>query len=119
MSDWSSDVCSSDLLGRQAAARIRDGDLGGVAVARDRAYPHLAHRRAAHGIDGVTQQIEDDLLDLDLVDQDGAEPRFDLQIDHLGKPGRPHAGRSEEHTSELQSLMRTSYAVFCLKKKTK
>src|SRR3546814_11161450 len=66
------------LLGRQAAARIRDGDLGGVAVARDRAYPHLAHRRAAHGIDGVTQQIEDDLLDLDLVDQDGAEPRFDL-----------------------------------------
>src|SRR3546814_8265832 len=30
-----------------------------------------------------------------------------------------HAGRSEEHTSELQSLMRTSYAVFCLKKKNK
>src|SRR3546814_2970632 len=30
-----------------------------------------------------------------------------------------HAGRSEEHTSELQSLMRTSYAVFCLKKKIK
>src|SRR3546814_1637969 len=30
----------------------------------------------------------------------------------------PTAGRSEEHTSELQSLMRTSYAVFCLKKKT-
>src|SRR3546814_3903668 len=29
-----------------------------------------------------------------------------------------HAGRSEEHTSELQSLMRISYAVFCLKKKT-
>src|SRR3546814_7575055 len=35
------------------------------------------------------------------------------------RPGRPHPGRgrSEEHTSELQSLMRTSYAVFCLKKK--
>src|SRR3546814_6056236 len=31
----------------------------------------------------------------------------------------PHAGRSEEHTSELQSLMRHSYAVFCLKKKKK
>src|SRR3546814_13793630 len=30
----------------------------------------------------------------------------------------PPAGRSEEHTSELQSLMRISYAVFCLKKKT-
>src|SRR3546814_10775263 len=34
------------------------------------------------------------------------------------KPGVPHESRrSEEHTSELQSLMRTSYAVFCLKKK--
>src|SRR3546814_1591439 len=33
-------------------------------------------------------------------------------------PGMP-AGRSEEHTSELQSLMRISYAVFCLKKKKK
>src|SRR3546814_10271604 len=31
--------------------------------------------------------------------------------------GKPISGRSEEHTSELQSLMRTSYAVFCLKKK--
>src|SRR3546814_4866492 len=31
----------------------------------------------------------------------------------------PNLGRSEEHTSELQSLMRTSYAVFCLKKKNK
>src|SRR3546814_1522119 len=33
-------------------------------------------------------------------------------------PGVPFPGRSEEHTSELQSLMRISYAVFCLKKKT-
>src|SRR3546814_6529092 len=36
----------------------------------------------------------------------------------LRQPGRHLAGRSEEHTSELQSLMRISYAVFCLKKKT-
>src|SRR3546814_4459469 len=35
------------------------------------------------------------------------------------KTGNPHPSRSEEHTSELQSLMRISYAVFCLKKKTK
>src|SRR3546814_5595202 len=33
-------------------------------------------------------------------------------------PGQPSRPRSEEHTSELQSLMRTSYAVFCLKKKS-
>src|SRR3546814_1292491 len=37
----------------------------------------------------------------------------------LLQPGLAGAGRSEEHTSELQSLMRISYAVFCLKKKTK
>src|SRR3546814_1943961 len=38
-----------------------------------------------------------------------------------GRPFDPHIGaaRSEEHTSELQSLMRISYAVFCLKKKKK
>src|SRR3546814_1174470 len=36
----------------------------------------------------------------------------------IGQPGEPRRlGRSEEHTSELQSLMRISYAVFCLKKK--
>src|SRR3546814_1389276 len=36
----------------------------------------------------------------------------------LSRPGTVEAPRSEEHTSELQSLMRISYAVFCLKKKT-
>src|SRR3546814_6240777 len=36
----------------------------------------------------------------------------------LGQAAMPAAVRSEEHTSELQSLMRISYAVFCLKKKT-
>src|SRR3546814_6128261 len=40
--------------------------------------------------------------------------------DHIGAPAQCHrCPRSEEHTSELQSLMRISYAVFCLKKKTK
>src|SRR3546814_6740007 len=38
---------------------------------------------------------------------------------HPGVPGLAARGRSEEHTSELQSLMRISYAVFCLKKKNK
>src|SRR3546814_6461347 len=41
--------------------------------------------------------------------------KFANRIVHGGAP----SGRSEEHTSELQSLMRISYAVFCLKKKTK
>src|SRR3546814_2861280 len=40
-----------------------------------------------------------------------------VEGDHLFQIGDPEHDRSEEHTSELQSLMRTSYAVFCLKKK--
>src|SRR3546814_2137291 len=39
------------------------------------------------------------------------------QVDHRGRLRRGNLHRSEEHTSELQSLMRISYAVFCLKKK--
>src|SRR3546814_948689 len=49
------------------------------------------------------------------------EVRVDVQEAGRAFPHAPRArrGRSEEHTSELQSLMRNSYAVFCLKKKTK
>src|SRR3546814_4105704 len=48
-------------------------------------------------------------LQLELIDTIGPQRR--------GQVGTRRAGRSEEHTSELQSLMRISYAVFCLKKK--
>src|SRR3546814_5956190 len=41
-----------------------------------------------------------------------------LRRQHRCGPAAVRPGRSEEHTSELQSLMRISYAVFCLKKKT-
>src|SRR3546814_2120227 len=45
--------------------------------------------------------------------------KFDKEAGMRTEKGRQAEGdRSEEHTSELQSLMRTSYAVFCLKKKT-
>src|SRR3546814_4946843 len=47
-----------------------------------------------------------------------SSPSDDLLRDGLFRAGLRAAGRSEEHTSELQSLMRISYAVFCLKKKT-
>src|SRR3546814_4619578 len=50
-------------------------------------------------------------------------PSYLLDVNWLETAGRssdnPRIPRSEEHTSELQSLMRTSYAVFCLKKNTK
>src|SRR3546814_3236700 len=50
----------------------------------------------------------------------GRQPEAGAVRVHLGRPeARPPAARSEEHTSELQSLMRISYAVFCLKKHNK
>src|SRR3546814_5231859 len=52
-------------------------------------------------------------------DQSGGVPRLVQRADHVGAGVDRHwsGDRSEEHTSELQSLMRISYAVFCLKKK--
>src|SRR3546814_2555040 len=49
--------------------------------------------------------------------RNGDRPTRHVFRDHHGRPDRTR--RSEEHTSELQSLMRISYAVFCLKKKNK
>src|SRR3546814_4979068 len=52
-----------------------------------------------------------------LAQYKGGQPiRSDGPKTHFSKAGTPTMGRSEEHTSELQSLMRSSYAVFCLKK---
>src|SRR3546814_4293901 len=89
ISDWSSDVCSSDLPQK----RMREG-----------------HRNVSIGTDehrsGKPQQAGELILSpvirLDLVTRSSSTSIF---------------SRSEEHTSELQSLMRISYAVFCLKKK--
>src|SRR3546814_9489643 len=47
----------------------------------------------------------------------GMSPRVIALTASVAASPRPYWGRSEEHTSELQSLMRISYAVFCLKKK--
>src|SRR3546814_7150030 len=86
ISDWSSDVCSSDLDAARDAERLR--------VARE------LHDVAGHKLTALT-------LNLRAL---AADPQ-------LG--AREAVLRSEEHTSELQSLMRTSYAVFCLKKNRK
>src|SRR3546814_3291965 len=106
ISDWSSDVCSSDLtarlapLGEQGATDFRSAvdirSIGQVHPAHMR-RPIIAVAKLLAGARAIVVFVEA------LPDQVGAEPWC----------------RSEEHTSELQSLMRISYAVFCLKKKTK
>src|SRR3546814_4537038 len=77
--------------------------------------------RPAHGPIGRLEDVHlVDLLDRGAADADGAAAQ-DLRQHGLPLGGLQDLavvdGRSEEHTSELQSLMRISYAVFCLKKK--
>src|SRR3546814_7729635 len=103
ISDWSSDVCSSDLI---------------------KYLTRLLRRRHVK-----RQGVQNAADDPDLL---GVGPR-ELALacverilkshPHIASVDRRHrdegklVARSEEHTSELQSLMRISYAVFCLKKK--
>src|SRR3546814_1301197 len=115
ISDWSSDVCSSDLESCQGVEIIDKLFLIARRAVENRPLSRL-------GFTLVEQpQIEQQFLTL--WSQRGcgqaiAQRRRFLVLDHLllGRVLRKH-GRSEEHTSELQSLMRISYAVFCLKKK--
>src|SRR3546814_2829310 len=111
ISDWSSDVCSSDLLpdrivARLVAPRLRKGEeetlVAGQSVDRRR---RLAAERAVIGVIGDFQprQIGDIFAHRQVGVDEGAGRRLIACI--LG------AERSEEHTSELQSLMRLSYAV--------
>src|SRR3546814_9147767 len=106
ISDWSSDVCSSDL-NRELLAGGNDIVLRAVLLQHHPLHPDVVLRVApvAKGIEVAHEQAALQAL------RDVREPARDLS----GHEG--FASRSEEHTSELQSLMRISYAVFCLKKK--
>src|SRR3546814_1680223 len=95
ISDWSSDVCSSDL------------ECGGD---RGRGGPPVASCGCVASVRHVLRPVRLDLLD-QFVRQRHVVERLGLVVAVGVDP------RSEEHTSELQSLMRISYAVFCLKKK--
>src|SRR3546814_3928613 len=102
ISDWSSDVCSSDLRAADDVAQ--------------RAVRRLPHLLQAEFLDPLLVRRDGRALDADAVLLDGIRGvDRDLVVRLVALL---HAQRSEEHTSELQSLMRRSYAVFCLKKKT-
>src|SRR3546814_8626022 len=106
ISDWSSDVCSSDLPRPTAAAREAR-----IKSHRGRS-PDLRERAGAARTLHLTSTYK----------KPGAWPGFfsfvtKMPVSRAFRGGRYRVRRSEEHTSELQSLMRISYAVFCLKKK--
>src|SRR3546814_4506303 len=104
ISDWSSDVCSSDL--------VRGGDREHIGGQLGRALQPLARPIAEQPVViEIGRHRPGECLPVpDVAERDGAR-RLLLET-VIG------VDRSEEHTSELQSLMRISYAVFCLKKKT-
>src|SRR3546814_1960441 len=122
ISDWSSDVCSSDLVQQKLAqAGIRSKDLAVTVIFGRLVLPILLGGLAAFLIYGVDmwpdltpiKRAAGTMIALilgykapDLFVQNKRQKRTDAIRKGL---------RSEEHTSELQSLMRISYAVFCLK----
>src|SRR3546814_2037659 len=149
ISDWSSDVCSSDLL--RPLARIEErilaqhlglrrvvavefvrfrlellverlGDVDHLFELAHR-FPHLAaldvDRRIVHEqLVLAVRQRGQDAADMRLRAAVLCKIIVDLAAEDLvEKAALRQELRSEEHTSELQSLMRISYAVFCLKKK--
>src|SRR3546814_8198838 len=113
ISDWSSDVCSSDLIFKN----VRSGHIkeGGHGFAQSFFFGHIFCR-------------DDDLLGIyraDIIEAHSvAASIFELddgrhELVEFLDGIRGEKFRSEEHTSELQSLMSSSYAVFCLKNKKK
>src|SRR3546814_986714 len=132
ISDWSSDVCSSDLeaqdnIGVEVAAKlVRYSDNGSTLSAVN--FPevtlpgHAGSRRLLHihrNVPGVLSQVNE-VFGSHSVNIDGQYLRTDANVGYVVidvDADERQAVRSEEHTSELQSLMRISYAVFCLKKK--
>src|SRR3546814_7498462 len=155
ISDWSSDVCSSDLRGkhwpwqRVSRSNRSSGKLWRPQVRTPRsprswsAWARTRRRRPGHKRSSpgsrrrrrfamiarkqrwLAMDVSGDVVDMDDFDEDEASAFLDGKCFALAYAIHRLTGwtiegkieRSEEHTSELQSLMRTSYAVSCFKKK--
>src|SRR3546814_10179984 len=112
ISDWSSDVCSSDLrcsTRRRPVAAIRAGTL----ISLVRTLAHLARARPGAPSASTARAM---LKAIAAQATQAALAAYEPEGRCANGPSL-NSARSEEHTSELQSLMRISYAVFCLKKK--
>src|SRR3546814_7787077 len=105
ISDWSSDVCSSDLNDRHGHWIVQrlglQELLPGLEGLHRQGLALLALRRHVSAPETVLARVT------------GDRPA-PIALHRPGRPGCAGAWRSEEHTSELQSLMRNSYDVFCV-----
>src|SRR3546814_8443404 len=110
ISDWSSDVCSSDLQGErpQQAGTQLGAVAGAVGLGGE------AGRAHAQKAEAPEQEAEDDAAHGHAADEAGVRQVADYR--RIDRAEQRRGQRSEEHTSRLQSLMRISYADFCLTK---
>src|SRR3546814_10325460 len=114
ISDWSSDVCSSDLHHHPAAGARRAPRRKAQRQRRLRAFinHHQISPHRPRPLNVLCARAK-----LRHIRMKGKRGPLDLDPVYAYGEGESRNGRSEEHTSELQSLLRISYAVFCLKKK--
>src|SRR3546814_1945593 len=133
ISDWSSDVCSSDLFDDLDACIVAVYDrlveqLGAELVTAVTAADDDPRSQVRASLDCIVRFVDDDrrrgqVLYVEALGNESLNRRR-VQTGHAlvslveragtERHGKVRKGRSEEHTSELQSLMRISYAVFCL-----
>src|SRR3546814_10224519 len=115
ISDWSSDVCSSDLNQLRTADQHIAAEVKRI-VANASIQASIASQRAA-SLAGSVAQTQGKLASDNEASVRLAELERNAESSRTLYQAFLDRYRSEEHTSELQSLMLISYAVFCLKKK--
>src|SRR3546814_9866410 len=114
ISDWSSDVCSSDLKTPAAPP------VSGAAHSRNASSREADPFDSARARTSWIRYMDQTLLEVRVTKKTlEADDIASFELKNCNGSSLPHFSRSEEHTSELQSLMRISYAVFCLKNKKK
>src|SRR3546814_7050111 len=118
ISDWSSDVCSSDLGHRHQRERREDRTRKEIGSPPPQSSPGAVTVMADQRLDEQPGDRPRNPEDREIVDRRAQRLEDAADIGALEREPDLDAERSEEHTSELQSLMRISYAVFCLKTKT-
>src|SRR3546814_1066403 len=109
ISDWSSDVCSSDLAEaelQEVLAKLEAEGANPTLAASQRAWTEYRRHQAEY-----RSRINDPMPG------SIAPMIYHDEMEKISRARIAELDRSEEHTSELQSLMRISYAVFCLTKK--